>query len=277
MVQIQRPVETSKFTAEKRGWACLRHRAAHSHSETLTFNAMNNVHALQSWSAEMMAPARWCGSKGQWRFSSSQWRNASWKKGDHAGVCGAILPVWHEKQQLWLFLMSIWRRRWLHPQISFWVFRIFNNLASSSCSQQLQPKEFEGRPGQRLWHHFTSSTWKAATRAFLRRNSTGEMTTSSAFSSSIQCFQQPSKFGHLLNNCDGNSLKGDQAGICGAISPVGLELFLDVIRRGRWRHPQLSVQAFDTFSELASLVKFSTIAMETLRSEIRTAFVVPFH
>jgi hypothetical protein len=40
------------------------------------------------------------------------------------------------------------------------------------------------------------------------------MMASSDFSSSIWTFQQPSEFGHILNNCNQKSSKGDHTGVC---------------------------------------------------------------
>jgi hypothetical protein len=44
-------------------------------SETLACDAMNPFHPLQNWIAEMMVPARWCGSDERLRCLSPQWRN----------------------------------------------------------------------------------------------------------------------------------------------------------------------------------------------------------
>jgi hypothetical protein len=44
-------------------------------SETLACCAMNPSHPFWNWSAEMMAPARWCVSKGKLRRWIFQWRN----------------------------------------------------------------------------------------------------------------------------------------------------------------------------------------------------------
>jgi hypothetical protein len=68
---------------------------------------------------------------------------------------------------------------------------------------------------------------------------TAKMMVSTNFSLSFQNFQQPSKlFGHVLNDRNGKRLKGDQASVRGAISPVQcqkqpLELFFKRIRRRR--------------------------------------------
>jgi hypothetical protein len=79
---------------------------------------------------------------------------------------------------------------------------------------------------------------KVATRAVHQRNLTAEMMVSSDFSLSIQNFQQPSKFGHILNNRNGKGSTGDQARVRGAISPVQCqkqqpELFIKGIRQRR--------------------------------------------
>jgi hypothetical protein len=64
------------------------------------------------------------------------------------------------------------------------------------------------------------------------------MMAASDFSFGTWNFQQPSKFGHILNNRNEKGWKGDQAGVCGAMSPVRcqkwqLELFFKRIRRRR--------------------------------------------
>ncbi len=78
MVWIQRKVEMFEFAVEKhpkKSWAHLRHRAADSCSEMLTCDAMNPFHPLWNSIAEMMAHARWCGSRGKLRCFSFWWRN----------------------------------------------------------------------------------------------------------------------------------------------------------------------------------------------------------
>jgi hypothetical protein len=63
-----------------------------------------------------------------------------------------------------------------------------------------------------------------------------------------------------LNTFSTIATKGDQAGVCGAMSPVEcqkwqLELFFkENQRRRRWQ-PQISVSAFRTFNNLAGLVE----------------------
>jgi hypothetical protein len=70
----------------------------------------------------------------------------------------------------------------------------------------------------------------------------------------------PSKFGHILNKGNKKGSKGDQAGVCGAMSPVQcqkwqLELFfIENQRRRKWQ-PKISVTAFRTFNDLAGLVE----------------------
>jgi hypothetical protein len=123
---------------------------------------------------------------------------------------------------------------------------------------------------------------KAATGAVLQKNSTAEMMVSSNFSLSFQSFQRPSKFGHTLNDHNAKRSKGDQASVCGAISPAEhqkqqLELFFKGVQRPRRWCPQISVSAFGPFNDLANLVTFSTITTERIRQEIRPRLVVPFH
>jgi hypothetical protein len=79
---------------------------------------------------------------------------------------------------------------------------------------------------------------KVATGAAFQKNSMAEMMAASDFSFGTWNFQRPSKFGHILNNRNKKGSKGDQAGVCGATSPVQcqkwqLELFFKRIRRRR--------------------------------------------
>jgi hypothetical protein len=70
--------------------------------------------------------------------------------------------------------------------------------------------------------------------------------------------------------------EGDQAGVCGAMSPVEcqkwqLELFFKGIQRRRRWQPQISVSAFRTFDNLASFVEQFLVEKKEEKKKVKIA------